>query len=109
MAQTVKNLPPMQRPGFDPQVGKISWRREWQPTPVFLPGEFHGQRSLLGYSPQGRKELDTAEAPNTHKLTNTLYFTRCHSQIHLMVKGLETFDDLEEIGSVSGPSLGVTS
>ena len=33
-------------PGFDPWVGKIPWRREWQPTPVFLPGEFHGQRSL---------------------------------------------------------------
>ena len=34
------------RPGFNPWVGKISWRREWLPTPVFLPGEFHGQRSL---------------------------------------------------------------
>jgi len=36
---------------FDPWVGKIPWRREWQPTPVFLPGEFHGQRSLSGCSP----------------------------------------------------------
>ena len=35
---------------FDPWLGKIPWRREWQPTPVFLPGEFHGQRSLVGYS-----------------------------------------------------------
>ena len=35
--------------------------REWQPTPVFLPGEFHGQRSLAGYSPWGQKELDTTE------------------------------------------------
>ena len=94
---------------LNPWVGKISWRREWQPTPVFLPREFHGQRSLLDYSPQGWKELDTAEATNTHRLTNAPYFTRCHSQICLMVKGLETFDDLEEIGSVSGPSLGVTS
>ena len=49
------------RPGFDPWGGKIPWRREWQPTPVFLPGEFHGQRSLVGYSPQGHKELDTTE------------------------------------------------
>ena len=48
-------------PGFDPWVGKIPWRRKWQPTPVFLPGEFHGQRSLLGYSPWGRKELDMTE------------------------------------------------
>ena len=42
---------------------KIPWRRAWQPTPVFLPGESHGQRSLAGYSPQGHKELDTTEAP----------------------------------------------
>ena len=40
-----------QRRGFDPWIGKIPWRRAWQPTPVFLPGEFHGQRSLEGYSP----------------------------------------------------------
>ena len=37
--------------GFDPRVGKIPWRRKWQPTPVFLPGKFDGQRSLAGYSP----------------------------------------------------------
>ena len=47
---------------FDPWVGKIPWRRAWQPTPGFLPGESHGQRSLAGYSPQGCKELDTTEA-----------------------------------------------
>ena len=46
-------------PGIDPWVGKIPWRRKWQPTPVLLPRESHGQRSLVGYSPQGRKELDT--------------------------------------------------
>ena len=43
---------------FDPWVGKISWRRKWQPTPVFLPGEYYGQRSLTGYSPCGCKESD---------------------------------------------------
>ena len=48
-------------PGFDPWVGKISWRRKWQPTPVFLPGESHAQRSLAGYSPWGHKESDTTE------------------------------------------------
>ena len=47
------------RPGFDPWVGKIPWRREWQPTPEFLPAEFHGQRSLAGYSPWGHTESDT--------------------------------------------------
>ena len=49
------------RRGFDPWVRRIPWRRKWQPTPVFLPGECHGQRSLAGYSPQGRKESDTTE------------------------------------------------
>ena len=48
-------------PGFDPWVGKFPWRRKWQPTPVFLPGEFHGRRSLVGYSPRGCKESDTTE------------------------------------------------
>ena len=46
------------RPGFNPWVGKIPWRKEWQPTPVFLPGESHGQRSLVGYSPWGPKETE---------------------------------------------------
>ena len=49
------------RQKFKPWVGKIPWRREWKPTPVFLPGEFHGQRSLVGYSPWGRKESNTTE------------------------------------------------
>ena len=48
--------------GFDPGAGKIPWRRGWQLTPVFLPGELHGQRSLAGYSPYGHTESDTAEA-----------------------------------------------
>ena len=42
-------------------IGKIPWRRAWQPTPVFLPGESHGQRCLVGYSPQDHKELDTTK------------------------------------------------
>ena len=42
-------------------VGKISWRREWLPTPIFLPGDFCGQKSLAGYSPWDRKEQDMAE------------------------------------------------
>ena len=49
------------RPGFDIWVGKIPWRRKWQPTPVFLPGESHGQRSLVDYSPRGHKESDTMD------------------------------------------------
>ena len=45
------------RCGFDPWVGKIPWKRELQPTPVLLLGESHGQRSLVGYSPQGHKRV----------------------------------------------------
>ena len=51
---------------FDPWVRKIPWRRECRPTPIFLPGEFHGQRSLVGYSPCGHKELDMTERLSTH-------------------------------------------
>ena len=60
-------------PGFDPWVvRKISWRREWLPTPVFLPGEFHGQRNLAGYSPWGHKELDmTKRHTHTHTQSKT--------------------------------------
>ena len=46
---------------FYPLVGKIPWRRKWQPTPVFMPGKSHVQGSLTGYSPWGRKESDTTE------------------------------------------------
>ena len=61
------------RPGFDPWVKKIPWRRAWQPTAVFLPGESHGQRSLVGYSPWDCIELDTTE-----RLTLSLYLRgRC--------------------------------
>ena len=52
------------RHGFDPWVKKIPWSRKWQPTTVFLPGRFHGQRSLVGYSPWFHKESDTTEGLN---------------------------------------------
>ena len=54
------------RLGFNPWVGKILWRRKWQSTSVFLPGAFHGQRSLADYSPRGCKELDTTEYARGH-------------------------------------------
>ena len=53
------------RCGFNSWVRKIPCRRQWQPTPVLLPGEFHGQRSLAGYSPLGHKESDTTERLST--------------------------------------------
>ena len=55
--------------GSIPGSGRLLWRRKGQPTPVFLPGESHGQRSLAGYSPWGHKELDTTELlTHTHVL-----------------------------------------
>ena len=50
-AQRCRIRLPCRRPGFDPWVKKIPWRREWQHTPLFLSGESHGQRSLVRYSP----------------------------------------------------------
>ena len=61
VAQMVKNLPATQ----ETWVQSLGWEdppeRDWQPTPVFLPGELHRQRSLVGYSPRGCKESDTTE------------------------------------------------
>jgi len=59
----VKNLPAMQENWVQSLgwVGKFTWRREWLPTPIFLSGEFHGQRSLTGYSPWSHKESNTTE------------------------------------------------
>ena len=66
VALVVKNPPAnagdVKRWKFDPWVRKIPWRKAGQPTPLFLPGESQGQRSLAGYSPWGRKELGTTEA-----------------------------------------------
>ena len=72
------------RPGFDLWVRKIPWRRKWQPTPVFLPGESHGWRSLVGYSPRGRKESDTTERLHFHfhfqKPFQEIVILRCQGQ-----------------------------
>ena len=62
------------RPGFDHWVGKIPWRRKWQPTPVLLLAKFHGWRSLVGYSPWGGKKSDTTE---------WLHFHIFHTQFHI--------------------------
>ena len=61
VTQTVKNLPAMKETWVRSLGWEIPWRRAWQPTPVFLPGEFHGQRSLAGYNPWGFKESDMTE------------------------------------------------
>ena len=86
-------------------VGKIPWRRKWQPTPVSLPGKSHGQRNLEDYSPWGRKELDTTEATerehvgdsDNEKLTTLLLwliFSLCPSAID----GNEKLESTQIIG-----------
>ena len=74
----VKNPPAnaRDRRGFSPWVGKIPWRRAWQPPPVFLPGKCHGQRSLADCSPWGRKESDTTE-PLTLSLSSRGFLNPC--------------------------------
>ena len=70
---------------FDPWVRKIPWRRKWQPPPVFLPGESHGQRSLAGCSPWGCQELDTTKRLSTHskkEWSPDSYSNRCESGRH---------------------------
>ena len=56
---------------FSPWVGKVPWRWKWQPTPVFLPGESHGQRRLADYSPKGCKESDTTSTISLNTLVNS--------------------------------------
>ena len=63
----------LRRCEFTPWVEKTLWRRKWQPTSVYLPGEFCGQRSLAGYSPWGHKESDTTELMNTFALSYSEY------------------------------------
>ena len=64
------------RRGFNPWVRKIPWSREWQPTLIFLLRKFHGQWSLVGYSPWGLEEWDTTELAHTHTHTHT------HNVVH---------------------------
>ena len=61
VAQMVKSLPAVQETWVQSLGQEDPWRRKWQPTPGFLPGESHGQRSLVGYSPRGHKESDMTE------------------------------------------------
>ena len=83
VAQTVKNPTALQKTGFDPWVRKISWRREWLHIPEFLPGESHGQRSLVGYSPWGHKELDTTEGLSLSIRKGTLIATNFDMELNI--------------------------
>ena len=67
--------------GFHPWIGKSLWRREWEPTPAFSPGESQGQRILAGYSPLGRKGSDT-----TGRLTHTWWFSYIYVSDSLLLQ-----------------------
>ena len=70
--------------GFDPWVRKVAWRREWQPTPVFLPGKSHGQRSLVGYSPWGHKESERTEHACMYVWGTESSLGRCEQGFHFL-------------------------
>ena len=72
MVKCLPTMPTMWETRFNPWIGKLSWRRKWQPTPVFLPGKPHGWWNLVGYNPWGRKESDTTERLHFH---SHLYMT----------------------------------
>ena len=107
LAHVVKNLPAMQEsqvPGFlggasgkelqpiqetselwvHPWVRKIPWRRKWQPTPVYLLAESHGQKSLAGYSPQVHKGSDSTEMTQ-HTLNNNIFINNPFSKLSLII------------------------
>ena len=74
--------------GFDPWVRRIPWRRKWQPIPVFLPGEFHGQRSLADCSPWGRKRVGHDRSTEHSKISpvqsNRSVMSLCARSVHIV-------------------------
>ena len=86
VAQRLKRLPPMRETGFNPWVGTIHWRRKWQPAPVFLPGESHGRRSLVGYSLLGYTEWDMTEQFHFSRYTCFLYSHDYHTHICVFIQ-----------------------
>ena len=101
----VKALPAnagdLKRCKFNPWVRKILWRRAWQPTPIFLPGESHGQRSLVGFSPWGHKKSDMTEATQKAHTTQFMHlFLHCFSQLTnflFVFPGKKLFSGLESL------------
>ena len=84
-----------------PASGRFPWRGKWQPTPVFFPGESHGQRSLVGYSPWGHKESDTTERLHFH--FHTVFRSGCIS-LHSNNSTNATFRlKLNQVGKTTGP------
>ena len=73
---------------FDPCIGKIPWRRAWQPTPIFLPEESHGQKSLSSYSPWDCKESDMTEATYHAFMQLIWYINTCFRDIYTVVNSV---------------------
>ena len=101
----VKNLPAMQETWVRAWVGKISWRRAWQPTPVFLPGEFHEQRGQAGYIPWGLQRVGNDWATNTHTHTHTHIILattmRRYYKVYSEVQGMAIMSIWAEVFSVA--------
>ena len=92
----VKNPPAMQETRFNPWVGKILGGRKWQPSPVFLPGKSHRQRSLVGYSPWGCKEYDMTEQLKQHSIHMNELQMAYSFRMHFLCK--RTFSYITHLG-----------
>ena len=75
-------------------LGKIPWRRGWQSTPVFLPGKSHGPRNLVGYSPWGRKELDTTDHARTKYINISKSVAHLNMNVHINKNQLKLYKKL---------------
>ena len=99
---------------FDRWVRKVPWRRAWQPTPIFLPGEFHGQRTLAGYSPWGHKESDMTEVTEHAHMQGISQWCLAHSQSWVIINTTD-FENIfitpkiNPISSSSDPSFSLVS
>ena len=104
VAQMVKNQPAMQEIKVHPQDGKMPWRKERLPNPIFLPREFNGQRSLGGYTPRGNKELDKTEQLTLSLFTtlkNTSLFGSVHFSPSVMSDSATTWTAAQQANSRS--------
>ena len=76
---------------FKPWIGKIPWRRKWQPTPVFLPGKSHGQSSLVGYTPRSCKELNMTKRQQEPNSVTGSVFLICRMRSRWSLRGLKFY------------------
>ena len=100
VAQTVKRLSTVRETRVRARGWEDPWRRKWQSTPVLLPGKSHGQRSLVGYSPWGRKESDTTEQLHFTHFNHVHFFLLFEVQLIYnieLVSGIQQCDSVEHI------------